>query len=116
MGDITDNGHERIQSFAFIVGIGLCMLLGLGIVCAGSSDRCWVGGVALADSVNPNTAPVESLVRLPGIGLVRATAIAAYRDRAHTGGVAFETANDLQAIRGIGPKTVEKIEKYLTFD
>jgi competence protein ComEA len=75
--------------------------------------------IRLEDRVNPNTASVGSLVRLPGIGLTRATAIVAFRDQfAAKGGdgVAFRSPNDLQEIRGIGPKTVAGLAPWLRFD
>lgn len=36
--------------------------------------------VEIEQKVNPNDAPVKSLARLPGLGLVRAEAIVAYRE------------------------------------
>lgn len=72
----------------------------------------------LLSRVNPNTASVASLARLPGIGLARASAIVAYRTqfRAETGReTAFQRPDDLQRIRGIGPKTVQEIATWLDF-
>lgn len=70
--------------------------------------------VRLDSGVNPNTADFESLVRLPSIGPARAKAIIEYRRQ--TDGAAFENADDLQKIKGIGPKTVDKIRDYLYFN
>ena len=56
-------------------------------------------------------AAVASLMRLPGIGRVRAMDIAAGRSQQP-----FGCAADLERVRGIGPKTVEKIKPYLTFE
>ncbi|HOX26266.1 MAG TPA: helix-hairpin-helix domain-containing protein [Candidatus Krumholzibacteria bacterium] len=61
--------------------------------------------------LNPNTCPVDSLVLLPGIGPALAARIAAARAE----GVHFACARDLQAIRGIGPRTVERLAPYLIF-
>jgi len=60
---------------------------------------------------DPNTCPADSLVRLPGIGPAIAGRIVAARAE----GVHFACARDLQAIRGIGRRTVERIEPYLYF-
>lgn len=65
-----------------------------------------------AERIDPNTAGEASLRRLSDIGPVRAAAIVAYR-RAK-GGRPFRWASDLQAVRGIGPATVEKNLRYLS--
>ncbi len=62
--------------------------------------------------ININSAPADSLELLPGIGPMYASRIIDYRD---THG-AFTGLDELTCIRGIGPKTVEKIEKYITLE
>ena len=66
--------------------------------------------------INPNTASMGSLVRLDGIGRARAMDIIYYREHHTQDGQAFKSAEDMQQIRGIGPKTVEKNLPRLTFD
>lgn len=68
--------------------------------------------------INPNEAPIESLVRLPGLGIGRAGAIVAYREDANREGgkPAFQDCDDLEKVRGIGPKTVQDISEWLKFD
>ena len=68
---------------------------------------------AAADKVNPNTAPVASLRRLPDVGPVRAGDIVAYR-LVH-GGAPFRRPEDLLRVRGIGPITLATIREYLVF-
>lgn len=68
------------------------------------------------ERINPNTAPLGSLVRLEGIGRARALDIIHFRQSHEVDGAAFKTANDLQAIRGIGPKTVAKLSPWLGFE
>ena len=73
----------------------------------------------VCERINPNTAPVGSLIRLPGIGATRARAIVAHRDavREETGSeIAFHASDDLQQIKGIGPKTVADIACWLECD
>ncbi len=61
--------------------------------------------------ININTASVDELGLLPGIGPVRAEAIVAYR--ANQG--EFGSAEDILNVAGIGEKTVAKISQYLQF-
>ncbi len=64
------------------------------------------------EKINPNTATSASLRRLPMIGPVKADTIVAYRQAGH----AFKSAGDLENVSGIGPATVKRIGKYLTFN
>lgn len=66
--------------------------------------------------INPNTATAASLIRLGGIGPKRAEAIIEYRRGLKDGNIAFEKAEDLQKISGIGPKTVKNMRGQLKFD
>ncbi|HER20299.1 MAG TPA: helix-hairpin-helix domain-containing protein [Chromatiales bacterium] len=82
------------------------------------SDAGDAGPIHTPERINPNTAPVGSLVRLPGIGPTRARAIAAYREtiRQTVGdGPVFRSCDDLQQIKGIGPKTAEDVRDWLEF-
>jgi len=60
--------------------------------------------------VNLNTANSEELQSVPGIGPVTADKILQMRKSYG----AFKSVDDLTAIRGIGPKRLEKMRKYLT--
>ena len=71
---------------------------------------------AAPQRINPNTASMASLVRLPGIGKARAMDIIHYRQNQKPDGPVFLLAHDLQAIRGIGPKTAAALEPWLTFE
>jgi hypothetical protein len=64
----------------------------------------------LPQLINPNQASIGSLVRLPGIGPVRARAIGKARQR-----VSFHQLSDLSQIKGIGPVTAQRLEPWLTF-
>jgi competence protein ComEA len=63
-----------------------------------------------AREVDLNTAPVEELVRLPGIGEVLAGRIVAYRE-AHG---RFASVDELAAVSGIGPVVLEGIRELVT--
>jgi competence protein ComEA len=60
--------------------------------------------------INLNTAPVEELTQLPGIGPTLAERIITYRDTVHP----FEEAVEITAVPGIGKKTYHAIADRLT--
>jgi len=60
--------------------------------------------------VNLNTATAAELQQVPGIGPSTAEKILQARKSYGS----FKSVNDLEAIRGIGPKKLEKMRKYLT--
>jgi competence protein ComEA len=60
--------------------------------------------------VNINTATSEELQLVPGIGPVTAEKILQMRKSYGP----FKSVHDLLAIRGLGPKRLEKMRKYLT--
>ena len=59
-----------------------------------------------------NAADSEELERLPGIGPVMAKRILDYRQKK---GI-FRSIEELKNVRGIGPKTLEKIRPYLRLE
>ncbi len=67
---------------------------------------------AASQRLNPNTASVASLRRLPRIGVTRAKRIVHYRQ--NHGPSAFTTASDLRNVPGIGPGTARTVAPYLT--
>ncbi len=62
--------------------------------------------------VNINTATLEELQTLPGIGATRAQQIIDYRQA--NGG--FKSIDELQNVTGIGPATYEKLKDWITVD
>lgn len=70
--------------------------------------------------IDPNTAAWEELATLPGIGEGIARRIVEYRDQAggrSTGSSpVFRKPADLAAVKGIGPKTLARIEPFLRFE
>lgn len=79
------------------------------------------GGVRgdIVDTIDPNTAPWTEMTALPGIGPGRARAIVAYRQArpAENDGPssrpAFARRADLQLVKGIGPKTIQRIAPHV---
>lgn len=62
-----------------------------------------------AEVINIQTASVEELQRLPGIGPAKAEAIVAQRTRAP-----FRRIEDILRVRGIGRATFRRLRPYLT--
>jgi competence protein ComEA len=63
-------------------------------------------------TVNLNTATIEELIRLPGIGPTKAAAIAAFRQK-HG---AFGRIDDLDRVKGFGRKTLARIRPNLSLN
>ena len=61
-------------------------------------------------AVNINTANVQELTSLPGIGKAKAEAIVQYRQANGP----FKSVDDITKVKGIGPKKLEKIRKEIT--
>lgn len=76
----------------------------------------FVASVALAHGpsasakVNINTASAQQLTTLPGIGPKKAEAIVGYRKA----NGAFAMVDDLVKVKGIGPKTLDKLRPLIT--
>ena len=86
----------------------LSSILFLGLIISGSVDAG--KKKPPAKPVNINTATSQELQQVPGIG--PATAEKILQMRKSYG--AFKSVDDLLAIRGLGPKRLEKMRKYLT--
>jgi len=67
---------------------------------------------APAGKVNVNTAGAEQLALLPRIGPSTAQRILDYREENGS----FEALEDLMLVRGIGEKTFERLEPYVTLE
>ena len=62
--------------------------------------------------ININKASKDELMRLPGIGEATAERIILYR----TDHGPFTSANDLESVKGIGKKKLERFIQYITVD
>jgi competence ComEA-like helix-hairpin-helix protein len=108
--------HDSVRYYAFFVAIIFAIPLFIFFFNSGLQSSNSNFTAALETGINPNTADSASLVRLPGIGPARAAEIIKYRNSPDIEQPAFRSADDLQNIRGIGPKTVEKLTHYLIFN
>jgi len=77
---------------------------------------CTFSGVALAakpaptGKVNLNTASVEQLSTLPGVGAKLAARIVEHRQKAGS----FKSTQELMNVKGVGEKNYEKLQGFLT--
>jgi competence protein ComEA len=85
------------------LGLALCALLAAGTALAAAKP-------APTAKVNLNTASVEQLTTLPGIGPQLAARIVEYRQKSGR----FSSPQELMNVRGIGEKNFQKIEQWLT--
>lgn len=113
--------QNSIQSFAFVISACVAVSFCCGFVSNRLADKSTLDqrAIELENRINPNIAPVESLVRLPALGIGRAGALVAYRrsfNRANGTRAAFECGDDLQRISGIGPKTVQQMSDWIKFE
>jgi competence protein ComEA len=72
----------------------------------------FVGGSADAKhnaKININTASVEQLTTLPGIGRKKAEAIAEHREESGS----FATIEDIKSVKGVGDKIFSKIKDQI---
>jgi len=93
--------------FRRVVATGLALVLGLVL----SSGLALAAAKPVpAGKVNINTASVEQLETLPGVGAKLAARIVEYRQK--SGG--FKSTQELMNVKGIGEKNFAKIQTYLT--
>ena len=103
--------QERL-ALGFLISVGL---LGMGFrlfhLDRPSFDELRMRGVSQA-TVAVNRASAAELAALPGIGPVLAERI--LQDRKLHG--RFLTLRDLKRVKGMAPKTLDKLQRYLRFD
>lgn len=76
-----------------------------------AKPRPAAGGKRPPSPLDPNTASLDSLQMLPGVGPVLAARIVAARE----GGQAFRGPGDLLAVKGIGPASLARLGPFLRF-
>jgi competence protein ComEA len=87
--------------------VSLAILLGLFFACASQSVATKKPPL---HPINLNTASSSELQLVPGIGPATADKILQMRKSYGS----FKSVDDLRAIKGIGPKRLEKMRKYIT--
>ncbi len=85
-------------------------ILALAVIAAAAAPPCGAAPPETGAKVNINTAGIDELVTLPGVGRAYAQRIIEYRDKNGP----FKRVEDLLNVRGIGEKTFAKIKDRLT--
>ncbi len=99
----------RRQSLLF-VGAVMVFTLAVLALAPGTARGATPQAAAPGEKVNINTAGVDELVALPGIGRAYAERIIEYRQKNGP----FKKVEDILNVRGIGEKTFERIRDRLT--
>ena len=88
---------------AAVLAVALAVLVAPGLASAESKP-------APTSKVNINTASVEQLTALPGVGPALAARIVEHRQKSG----AFRSTQEVMSVKGIGEKNFAKIEAWLT--
>jgi competence protein ComEA len=89
------------------VATGLALAMAALLV---SGPAMAAGKPAPTAKVNINTASIEQLTTLPGVGPKLAARIVEYRQKSGT----FRSPQELMNVKGVGEKNFAKIEPWLT--
>jgi competence protein ComEA len=92
---------HRFVAFAIAVAVGVVASSGLALAAAQAAPE---------GKLNLNTASVEQLATLPGVGEKLAARIVDYRQKAG----AFKSVQELMNVKGIGERNLERIQPYLS--
>lgn len=109
---------KTIRTLATTLALTLATLVGSNALAAApSGDNTDVHGdvgprfdatVTLEGQININTASAAELEQLPGIGPSIAGRIVSFREKHR-----FEQRNQIMRVKGVGPKTFDKIKDFL---
>jgi competence protein ComEA len=90
------------------VATGLALAMAAALLVSGPAMAA--GKPAPTAKVNLNTASVEQLTTLPGVGPKLAARIVEYRQKSG----AFRSTQELMNVKGVGEKNFAKIESWLS--
>lgn len=106
---------RAVAERAALSGAALLLASALaGIVANGAADRTPPGMERAALRLDLNSASRAELMLLPDVGEVLADAIIAERETTD-GQPAFQSPADVDRVRGVGPRRIEKLRPHLRF-
>ena len=108
--------HIQSCEKAISAAVFICFLLGIFITFGYYFRTGKSEGMVLEGRINPNSAGIGSLVNLSGIGPARARAIIEYRRQNGSENDVFKCSEDIEKVKGIGPKTSRAMSQWLCFD
>ena len=115
-GDITKKSKVTIIALGSILVIGILILIANNLLQTSQRKRELQEKKEIVEKeteevrkVNINKAEIETLVKLPGIGPVKAKAILDYREKIGK----FKSLIEITKVKGIAKKTLVKLEPYL---
>lgn len=115
-GGLKEGADERKINFAqrvtdeMVLNIPLIGEEGENMIVSAGAGPTPTSTSQEAGKININTATSDELQNLPGIGPSKAEAIIAYREDSGL----FQTIDDLKLVTGIGDKTLEKLQDFIT--
>ncbi len=101
-------GRAQAAIIAFIAAV----LIAPGLLPIGPATSSALPNATI--KIDPNRASREELMLLPGVGPVLADSI--IDERNARGAAGFGSTEELDRVRRIGPKTIEKLRPYLNAD
>lgn len=110
MKQLTSKEAQLLGSVIFIIVIGFIALLSMGEVNEVTESSDALFNAKEQFPIDLNTATVETLQLLPGIGETKAHAIIAFRES--NGG--FSSPEEILQVKGIGSSTYKKLKDLVT--
>jgi competence protein ComEA len=104
----TQSKIVKLKNLVAASGIALCALMSTSL--PATAQESMTPASAVISIVNINTADIDTLSSLPGVGPKKAESIVTYRELNGS----FNSVDELQNVKGIGKRMVEKLVDRVT--